>query len=164
MNAKRSSYEHGHRPKCLVIVDDTPECDRAVYYASRWAARSHGTVVMLRVMEMTDSNQQWLGVADLMRAEATETAETALDTASTRAWAIAAITPERLIREGVPTEQILQVILDDADIAFLVLAAGTSIEGPGPILTGLAKTIGSFPVPITVVPGHLGDADLDALS
>ena len=33
MSRKRRSYEAGHKPKFLVIIDDTPECDRAVYFA-----------------------------------------------------------------------------------------------------------------------------------
>ena len=33
MTSKRLCYEPGHKPKCLVIVDDTAEWDRAVYYA-----------------------------------------------------------------------------------------------------------------------------------
>ena len=75
MTTQRRSYETGHKPKCLVIVDDTAEWDRAVYYASRWAIRVGGGVVMLRIIETEDQNQQWLGVADIMRAEAHESAE-----------------------------------------------------------------------------------------
>ncbi len=100
MTTQRRSYETGHKPKCLVIVDDTAEWDRAVYYASRWAIRVGGGVVMLRVIETEDQNQQWLGVADIMRAEAEEAANAALDRAAGRANGIAAITPERVIREG----------------------------------------------------------------
>src|ERR1043165_4000173 len=121
MTTQRRSYESGHRPKCLVIVDDSPEADRAVYYASRWAVRSSGGVVMLRIIETEDQNQQWLGVADIMRAEAYEEASAALDRASGRANGIAAITPERAIREGDTTEQILDVIDKDVDISMLVL-------------------------------------------
>ena len=40
MTTQRRSYETGHKPKCLVIVDDSAEWDRAVYYASRWAIRA----------------------------------------------------------------------------------------------------------------------------
>ena len=72
MSRKRRSYETGHRPKLLVVIDDTEECDRAVYFASRRAARIGGNVIMLRVMETHDQSQQWLGVADIMRAEARE--------------------------------------------------------------------------------------------
>lgn len=164
MGTKRRSYESGHKPKCLVIVDDTAEWDRAVYYAARWAVRVGGGVVMLRVIELEDSNQQWLGVADIMRAEAHEGANSALDRASGRANGIAAITPERVIREGDPTEQMLDVIDKDVDISMLVLAASVGSEGPGPIITTLAKGVGSFPIPVTIVPGNLTDEDIDALS
>ena len=112
MTTQRRSYESGHKPKCLVIVDDSAEWDRAVYYASRWAIRVGGGVVMLRVIETEDQNQQWLGVADIMRAEAEEAANEALDRAAGRANGLAAITPERVIREGDPTEQVL-----DAQVA-----------------------------------------------
>jgi nucleotide-binding universal stress UspA family protein len=164
MSNQRRSYEQGHKPKCLVVVDDSAEGDRAVYYASRWAVRVGGGVVMLRVIDTEDRNQQWLGVADIMRAEAEETANAALDRAAGRANGVAAITPERVIREGDPTEQILDVIHQDVDIAMLVLAASEGAEGPGPIITMLAKTAGNFPVPIAIVPGNLSDTDIDALS
>ena len=164
MSTQRRSYEQGHKPKCLVVVDDSAEGDRAVYYASRWAMRVGGGVVMLRVIDTGDRNQQWLGVADIMHAEATEIANAALDRAAGRANGIAAITPERVIREGDPGEQILDVIDKDVDIAMLVLAASEGAEGPGPIITLLAKTAGTFPIPITLVPGNLSDIDLDALS
>ena len=164
MTAQRRSYETGHTPKCLVIVDDTAEWDRAVYYASRWAVRVGGGVVMLRVIETEDRNQQWLGVADIMKAEADEIANAALDRAAGRANGVAAITPERVIREGDPSEQILDVIDKDVDISMLVLAASVGPEGPGPIITALAKTVGTFPIPVTVVPGNLTDGDIDGLS
>jgi nucleotide-binding universal stress UspA family protein len=164
MTTQRRSYETGHKPKCLVIVDDTAEWDRAVYYASRWAIRVGGGVVMLRLIEIEDQNQQWLGVADIMRAEAQEEANAALDRASGRANGIAAITPERVIREGDPTEQMLDVIDKDADIAMLVLAANPGPEGPGPIITLMASVVGAFPIPVIIVPGELTDVEIDALS
>jgi nucleotide-binding universal stress UspA family protein len=164
MTTQRRSYETGHKPKCLVIVDNTAEWDRAVYYASRWAIRVGGGVVMLRIIETEDQNQQWLGVADIMRAEAHEEANAALDRASGRANGIAAITPERVIREGNPAEQMLDVIDQDVDIAMLVLAANPGPEGPGPLIAMMANTVGSFPIPVVIVPGDLSDADIDALS
>ena len=164
MTSQRRSYEQGHKPKCLVVVDDSAEGDRAVYYASRWAVRAGGGVVMLRVIDTEDRNQQWLGVADIMRAEAMENANAALDRASGRANGIAAITPERVIREGDPSEQILDIIDKDVDIALLVLAASAGAEGPGPIITMLAYTAGTFPIPLAIVPGNLSDLDIDALS
>ena len=46
----------------------------------------------------------------------------------------------------------------------LVLAANEGPEGPGPIITMMAKTVGTFPIPVTIVPGNLSDEDIDALS
>src|SRR6202163_2576392 len=88
MSLRRRSYEPGHSPKFLVVIDDTPECDRALYFASRRALRIGAGVLMLRVIEMHDRNQQWLGVADIMRAEAHEEANAALDRSAARASSI----------------------------------------------------------------------------
>lgn len=164
MANRRRAYESGHHPKCLLFVDDTPECDRAVYYASRWAVRVGGGVVMLRVIEIDDLNQQWPGVADIMRAEAEEGANAAIDRASGKAYAVAAITPERVVRAGDPSKHILDVIDQDADICLMVLAAASGVGGPGPIVTTLAKAAGTFPIPLMVVPGNLTDEEVDALS
>ena len=69
-----------------------------------------------------------------------------------------------MIRDGDKAEQILKLIDEDEDIAILVLAAGTGKEGPGPLVASLGKTAGSYPIPVAIVPGHLSDEDLDALS
>ena len=123
MSKKRRSYEAGHSPKFMVVIDDSPECDRALYFASRRALRIGATVLMLRVIETHDRNQQWLGVADIMKAEAHEEANAALDKYATRANGMAGITPERVVREGGTADEILGLIEDDEDIAILVLAA-----------------------------------------
>jgi nucleotide-binding universal stress UspA family protein len=161
---KRRSYETGHRPKYLVVIDDTSECDRAVYYASRRAARNSAALTMLRVLDLQDKNQQWLGVADIMRAEAQEEANEALSRYAARANGIAGITPERVIREGDTAREVLGLIEDDEDIAILVLAAGTAGEEPGPLVSSVAKSSGTFPIPVTIVPGHLNDDELDAMT
>jgi len=164
MSRKRRSYETGHQAKFLVVVDDTPECDRALYFASRRAARVGINVIMLRVIDIHDRNQQWLGVADIMRAEAHEEAQQTLARAAARANGIAGITPEQVIREGDTAEEILKLIDEDEDISVLVLAAGVGDAGPGPLVSSLGTTAGSFPVPVAIVPGHLSDEDLDAMS
>jgi nucleotide-binding universal stress UspA family protein len=161
---RRRSYEAGHKPKWLVVIDDTAECDRAVYFAARRAARVGAGVVMLRVIETADRNQQWLGVADIMKAEAHEEANAALDKFSSRANGIAGVTPERVVREGNTAEQILKLIEDDEDIAILVLAAGTGKEGPGPLVSSIGKSAGEYPIPVAIVPGHLTDEELDAMT
>ena len=163
MSRRRRSYEAGHTPKWLVVIDDTPECDRALYFAARRAARVGAGVVMLRVIETADRNQQWLGVADIMKAEAHEQANADLDRAAGRVNGIAAITAERVIREGPVADEILGLIEDDEDIAILVLAAAVGDE-PGPLVTSVAQTAGNYPIPVAIVPGHLSDEELDAMT
>jgi hypothetical protein len=45
-----------------------------------------------------------------------------------------------------------------------VLAAGTGTEGPGPLVTTIGRTTGDYPIPFAIVPGHLTDDEIDALS
>lgn len=165
MSPKRQIHEPGHQRKFLVVVDDTPECDRAVYYAARRAARTGSGVVMLGILELEEARQQWLGVGDLMRAEATEAMQEKFDHFAARTRKIAGITPETAIREGEKAEALLSLIAEDRDIAVLVLAAGTGSDGPGPLVHALAGTAAArFPIPVTLVPGALSDEELDALA
>lgn len=161
---RRRSFEAGHRPKFLVVVDDSEECGRAVYFAARRTVRIGGGMVMLAVTASGDY-QHWLGVGDVMKAEAEAEAESLLDRFAAVGRAVAGIDPERVIRSGTKAEEIMGLIEADADISFLVLAAGTSADGPGPLVTLLAgKASGSFPIPVVIVPGGLTDAEIDALA
>jgi len=164
MTRRRRSYEAGHKPKLLVVIDDTEECDRAVYFASRRAARIDANVIMLRVIEIHDQSQQWLGVADIMLAEARDEADAQLSKYAARANGIAAITPERVVREGEMAEEILGLIDEDEDIFVLVLGASAGSEGPGPLVATIGRTAGNYPIPVAIVPGHLTDEEIDALS
>src|SRR5438132_11272530 len=164
MTRKRRSHEAGHKRKYLVVIDDTPECDRAVYWASQRAARTNSSLIMLRVIETHDRNQQWLGVADIMKAEAHEEAVAALDKYAIRANGIAGVTAERVVREGATADEILGLIEDDEDIAILVLAAGTGKDGPGPLVASVGSSAGDYPIPVAIVPGHLTDEELDAMT
>jgi nucleotide-binding universal stress UspA family protein len=145
-------------------VDDTLDCGKAVHYASRRAARVGAKVVLLRVIEPLYPEAGLFGVADIIRTEAREDAQQLLDSYVSQAQGAAAILPETEIREGEPVQQILKLIEADEDIAILVLAAGSSNTGPGPLVSDLARTAGTYPIPVVIVPAHLSDAELDALS
>jgi nucleotide-binding universal stress UspA family protein len=165
MPRTRQSFESGHHRKFLVVIDETPECDRAVYYASRRAVRTGGKLVMLACISTGEASQQWLGVGDLMRAEARDEVEKRLDHFSARARHLAGIDAERVIREGNKPEEIQKLIEEDPDISILVLAASTESQGPGPLVSSLAGSRSvTMTIPITIVPGELTDEELDALA
>ena len=46
----------------------------------------------------------------------------------------------------------------------LVLAAGSSKEGPGPLVSSIAGKTAAFPIPVTVVPQNLSDEDIESLA
>ncbi|MCP8897279.1 universal stress protein [Shinella daejeonensis] len=163
MVSPRLSRLDGHRRKFLAVIDETPECQRAVRYAGSRAKNSNGSVVLLYVIPNADF-QQWLGVEEIMRAEAREEAEAVLAKAAQALRESVGIEPETVIREGTPSEEINALIDEDRDIAILVLAAGSSKEGPGPLVSSLASRSHAFPVPVTVIPEALSAEDLDALS
>lgn len=163
MVSRRLIREAGHRRKFLAIIDDTPECERAVAYAGRRAQSTGGALVMLYVVETKDF-QQWLGVEDIMRAEANAVASAALETYAARARETIGIEPEKVIREGEATAEIHRLIEEDQDIAILVLAAGGSKEGPGPLVSSIAGKSAAFPIPVTVVPASLSDEEIESLA
>lgn len=164
MMRPRRALEEGHKRKFLVIIDDTPECVRALIYAAKRSQRTGGALALLYVIE-PEGPQHWLGVEDIMRAEAMEQAQTVLGRFAAKVRDVSNIDPELVIREGKRSEEIRKLIEEDEDIAILVLAAGESSEGPGPLVTSIAaKGSGTFPIPITIVPGSLPDEAMDAIA
>ncbi|MDM9619305.1 universal stress protein UspA [Rhizobium sp. AC44/96] len=163
MVSKRLSRLEGHRRKFMAVIDDTPECQRAVHYAGRRAKNSNGGLVLVYVIPDGDF-QQWLGVEEIMRAEAREEAEAVVAKSAQLVRETIGIEPEVVIREGSAAEQINAVIEEDRDIAILVLAASSAKEGPGPLVSSVAGRGAAFPIPVTVLPDTLTDEELDALA
>lgn len=163
MVSKRLSRLEGHRRKFMAVIDDTPECSRAVHYAGRRAKNSNGGLVLVYIIPDGDF-QQWLGVEEIMRAEAREEAEAVVAKSAQQVRETIGIEPEIVIREGSAAEQINAVIEEDRDIAILVLAASSAKEGPGPLVSSVAGRGAAFPIPVTVLPDTLTDEELDALA
>ncbi|MEN3147468.1 universal stress protein [Neorhizobium sp. IRAMC:178] len=159
MVSKRLSRLEGHRRKFMAVIDGTPECEKAVHYAGRRAKNSNGGLVLLFVIPEGDF-QQWLGVEQIMRAEAREEADAVMAKAAQKVRETIGIDPEIVIREGNASEQIIQLVDEDRDIAVLVLAAGSTKEGPGPLVSAVA----AFPIPVTVLPDTLTADEIDALA
>ena len=161
----RRSFETGHRPKFLVVVDETPECGRAIRFGARRCARTGASLVMLGIVTPPD-NFEFLGVGDALRAEAEDEAAELLDRAVEAAREAApGLEPERVVQGGEKDDAILSLIQEDEDISFLVLASGIGNSGPGPLVSGIAgKMSAGFPVPVVIVPGDLADEAIDALA
>jgi nucleotide-binding universal stress UspA family protein len=149
--------------KFLVVLDDSRECLNAIRFAALRAAHTGGGVQVLSIIPPEDF-QTWLGVADLMRAEARERIEAHFAVFAKWMRDRQGIEPELVIREGDPVTEILAQIEADPEIGILVLGAGTEKNGPGPLVTALSRSSGSLPIPITIVPGSLSKERMEAIA
>jgi nucleotide-binding universal stress UspA family protein len=148
----------------LVVVDESPEMRNALHYACRRAKRTGGRVAMLYVMEPPEG-QQWGAVMDLMRQEARQQAEEVIAGHADVAVSLTGQPPTIHIREGKSRDELIKLITEDRSISVLVLASASSNEGPGPLVTAFAGKLGSqLRVPLTIVPGALTEAEIDAIS
>ncbi len=149
--------------KFLVVLDDSRECLNAMRFAAMRAAKTGGGVQVLSVIP-PEEFQHWMGVADLMRAEARERIEVHFEVFAKWMRDKQGIDPELVIREGDPVAEILAQVREDPDVGVLVLGAGTEKSGPGPLVSQLSRASGSLPVPITLVPGHLSKERLESIT
>lgn len=149
--------------KFLVVVDDTPEMNAALGYASRRARATGGRVVMLRVTpEATD--EHWSGVRDEIRRQQREEAEALLAGLSDKVADLSGAPPVFLIYEGDPLAAVRRAAAEDPDIKILVLASAAGGRGPGPLVTSIVnKGVGveGRKLPVTIVPGEMTEADIE---
>jgi len=149
--------------KFLVVLDDSRECLNAIRFAALRAAHTGGGVQILSIIP-PDEFQHWIGVADLMRAEARERIEAHFEVFAKWMRDRQGIDPELVIREGEPVDEILAQIHEDPAIGILVLGAGTDRSGPGPLVSQLTRSSGTLPVPITIVPGGLSKERMESIA
>jgi len=152
--------------KFLVVVDDSPEFEAALRFASRRAKSTGGRVVMLRVLP-TDSDAHWSGVREEIERQQRQEAEILLNRLGEEAQTRSGAAPVFLIEKGEAQAAIKKVVAADPEIKILVLAAGTSSRGPGPLVSAIIKQgaqIGGRKLPVTIVPGELTQDEIEDLA
>ena len=149
--------------KFLVVLDDSRECLNAMRFAAMRAASTGGGVEILSIIP-PDEFQHWIGVGDLMRAEARERIEAHFEVFAKWMRDKQSIDPHLVIREGEAVPEIMAQIRDDTEIGVLVLGAASGKGGPGPLVNQLTKSAGDLPVPVTIVPGEMSKERLEAIT
>ena len=151
----------------MLVVDESPEVESALYYAAARIVRSSGTLLMLYVIEHQDF-QHWAGVRQVQIEEETVKARALFRLFKRKLHLVGFenIVSEEVIREGIKSEEIMKTIAEDEDVSILVLGASIDPKGPGPLVSRLAggSAAGAFPIPVTVVPGNLAFDDIIALA
>ena len=164
---QRRAFEEGHRRKFVVIVDDLPEVDAALYFAANRCRRTNSSILLLYVIQPQEF-QHWMGVREVQVEEETSKAK-ALFRLFRRKLAnegFEDVPVDDMLREGTLSDEIHAAIDEDEDVAVLVLGASAGNKGPGPLVSSLAAgtSAGTFPIPITIVPGNLSPEELKAMA
>ena len=147
----------------LVVVDESEELRNALRYACRRAQRTNGHVALLHVIEPVEF-QHWLGVGRVMEEEARAEAERRMQTLAAEVNSQTGTMPVVHIREGDRAEELLKLLNEDDSVSLLVLATAVG-SNPGPLVTHLMSTIGrGIRIPVTLVPGQMSDAEIDAVT
>ncbi len=164
-HTKRSIHEPGHKRKFLVIADETPECEQAIYFAAFRARNTGSSLAILYVIEPVEF-QHWSSVEATHRQEQERKSaavfrlyQRKLDQSGLENLEI-----EEIVRSGKIEDEVIGLINEDQDIGFLVLGASTSQKGPGRLVNWLGTAAaGQFPVPYVVVPGVLSNDEIESL-
>ncbi|MEY4681853.1 MAG: universal stress protein [Alphaproteobacteria bacterium] len=152
-----------HQRVFLVVVDSSPEMKVALRFACRRARATGGRLAMLYVTE--PASAEWLGVGEIMREERRAEAETRLQELAVDVREMSGDVPVLYVREGDPADELLRLLGEEPTISVLVLGADPGPKGPGPLIAALSgRLIGKLHVPMTIVPGSMTSAEIDAVT
>ncbi|CAK02024.1 universal stress protein [Bartonella tribocorum] len=163
MISKPKNPKKKTKKKNLVIIDETPECRRAVAFAAQHAQNTNRTLVLLCVVDSTEF-QHFLGVNNIMRTESTQSAHKILGDIASDVRTSHALETEIVVREGKKIDEISKLIDEDKRIALIVLAASGHTEGPGPLIQLIGNKGTAFSIPVIVIPSNLADEDIRSIA
>ena len=148
----------------FLVMDSSAEMSAALRFACRRALHTNGNVALFLAVEPADFHH-FATIGELMETEARSDAEKVLQRAAADVQRITGQMPGLYLREGDTIEQLLMVIEEEETISVLVLGAGTSDEGPGPLVSALSgRLAGKISLPVIIVPGRLLPEEIDALT
>jgi nucleotide-binding universal stress UspA family protein len=147
----------------LVVIDETPESEKALRFAARLAAKTNGCIEILSVVRQQDF-VAWGAVQATIEAEAREHAEDVAKSALEMMGEQTNVATHISLEKGDPVTLIRDALTTNPEIAALVLGAASS-GAPGPLVTHFAGTeSGTLPCPVIVVPGSMTTEAIDKLS
>ena len=147
----------------LVVVDETEEMKAALRFACRRALHTGGRVALFYAIEPPEF-QHWHGVERMMQDEARQNAEEMLQALAAKVQADTGKMPVLYLREGRRRDELLALIAEEPGISLLVLGMASGREGPGPLVSYLVSQGMPIRLPLTLVPGALGEAEIDAVT
>jgi len=151
------------KKKFLVIVDETKELEKAVYFAAKRVIATEGELLLLYIVDPA-INAQWVRIENLIEQEATSEAKKLCRMWSQKIKSQFNIESEMIIKIGDRAEELLKLVEEDQSIRFLVLASSENSEDPGPLIKVLTgEKIKKLNIPLVLIPGSLSEKDIDLI-
>ncbi len=158
--AKKSSAKRKSR-EFLVVVDGSEEMPLALHYACYRAAKTKGAVALLTIIDNSADFQHWLGIGNLHRDELVTEAKALMKELSEQVKKLTGNNPKTYIRQGEKGPELYSLLQEEKSIKVVVIAAGTSSDGPGPIINyAMNKGIDTLPRPFIIIPGNMTIEDI----
>lgn len=147
----------------LVVMDDTEEALVAVRFASRRAINTGGILHIIVMME-PQPFVAFAGVQATIEEEARERAQTAAAAAAGSILSEGGAMPVISVLQGDAVKVVREYLAEHPEISALVLGAARE-GGPGPLVSHFTGAqAGQLPCPVFVIPGSLGDEEIDRMS
>lgn len=150
--------------KYLVCVDDTDVSRMALRFACIKGKKRGIQIDILHVSEKQD--MQTLGVvAEKMAKEQRSSAEALMQELAQEVFSASGIIPSLWIKEGDPSEQILELALEEPDINMLVLGVNPGSKSGNRVINWVTSKAGEkLLIPVMLVPANLTDQQMERLA
>jgi nucleotide-binding universal stress UspA family protein len=152
------------KKKFLIVIDESKELEKAIYFAANRAIHTEGELSLLYIVDPA-VNAQWSRIENLIEQEATSEAKKLCRIWSQKIKSRFGIESEVIIKMGDRCEELLKLVQEDTSIRFLVLASSANNEEPGPLIKALTgKKIKNLSIPMVIIPGSLSEKDIDLIA
>lgn len=149
----------------LMIVDGSDEQNIAAYYAAKVAQARRANIAIAHITDV-DEFIHWGKVEAMMKNDLRAQAEKDV-------WQVAKdinnfnarLFPSLYIREGKAIDKIHEIIDENQTIRALILAGSKNGGNQGPLVSHFSnKGMTNLRVPVIIVPGHLDNEAIDAIT
>jgi nucleotide-binding universal stress UspA family protein len=147
----------------LVVVDDSPEARVALRFAARRAAKTHGRIEVLGIVEPQDF-VQFGGVQAAIEEEQRLRIEGVVSAAIGELLDESGVEANIIIQAGESVRAVRDYVGQREEVAALVFGAAPN-GNPGPLVASFCGTdAGKLPCPVMLIPGSLSEERLEQLS
>jgi hypothetical protein len=157
--------------KTILLVVDESRLSRMrapLRFACRRACATGSRLALVGVYEPPRGEYAWLSAAQAIRGAAKSDFGTALAQLAENAAGCTGMDPVVLLREGDPAEEVCALIDADPDICNVIVGLdirSAAMGGSPPSATALLNNhCNRLRVPVTVVPRHMTDSEVDMIS